>query len=48
MTGPGPNDYSMDHTSLLYLMDPRGGFVAVIPADLTPARMAAAIESHIT
>ncbi len=48
VTGPGPNDYSMDHTSLLYLMDPRGRFVAVIRADQTPAGMAADIQSHLT
>ncbi len=32
-TGPGPNDYSMDHSSVLYLMNPTGAFVAPIRAD---------------
>ena len=32
VTGPGPNDYSMDHSSFLYLMGPDGRFVAPIPA----------------
>ena len=32
-TGPGPNDYVMDHSSILYLMDPNGRFVSVIRAD---------------
>lgn len=32
-TGPGPNDYSMDHSSVLYLMDPKGSFIAPIRAD---------------
>ncbi|HEY1412766.1 MAG TPA: SCO family protein [Rhodopila sp.] len=32
-TGPGPNDYSMDHSSVLYFMSPNGGFIAPIRAD---------------
>ena len=32
-TGPGPNDYSMDHSSVLYLMGPDGKFVAPLRAD---------------
>src|SRR3954447_24211281 len=27
-TGPGPDDYAMDHSSILYLMGPDGAFVA--------------------
>lgn len=30
VTGPGPNDYAMDHSSFLYLMGPDGRFVAPI------------------
>ncbi len=48
VTGPGPGDYTMDHTSLIYLMDPQGRFVTVIRADQTPAEMAADIQSHLT
>lgn len=33
VTGPGPDDYSMDHSSVLYLMDPNGRFVAPIAAE---------------
>ncbi len=47
VTGPGPGDYSMDHTSLIYLMDPRGRFVALVAADQPPGQMAADIESHL-
>ena len=31
--GPGPTDYTMDHSSILYVMDPAGHFVGVIRAD---------------
>jgi protein SCO1/2 len=40
-TGPGPNDYSMDHSSVLYLMDPNGGFLAPMRADQTGDEIAA-------
>lgn len=43
-TGPGPNDYSMDHSSVLYLMDPNGGFVAPVRADLSGDEMAANLK----
>jgi protein SCO1/2 len=32
-TGPGPDDYAMDHSSILYLMGPDGKFVSVVPAE---------------
>jgi protein SCO1/2 len=43
-TGPGPNDYSMDHSSVLYLMDPDGKFVAPIRPDENGTEMAADIS----
>ena len=46
-TGPGPNDYTMDHTSLLYLMAPDGHFVAPIRADQPAADMAAEIKKDM-
>jgi protein SCO1 len=39
-TGPGPNDYAMDHSSVLYLMGPDGRFVAPIRPDEDGAQMA--------
>ena len=43
-TGPGPNDYSMDHSSVLYLMSPNGAFLAPVRADLPADEMAAALQ----
>jgi protein SCO1/2 len=43
-TGPGREDYSMDHSSIIYLMGPDGRFIAPIPADQSPAEMAADIR----
>jgi protein SCO1/2 len=42
-TGPGPDDYSMDHSSVLYLMGPDGRFIAPVRADQTGAEMAASL-----
>jgi protein SCO1/2 len=35
-SGDGANDYTMDHSTYLYVMDPRGQFVQALDAD-TPA-----------
>jgi protein SCO1/2 len=40
-TGPGPDDYAMDHSSVLYLMDTKGVFIAPIRADMSGDEMAA-------
>lgn len=40
ITGPGPNDYSMDHSSIIYLMGPDGEFIAPISAEASPQEMA--------
>jgi len=40
-TGSGPNDYTMDHSSMLYFMGPDGRFIAPVRADEDAAHMAA-------
>ena len=47
VTGPGPNDYSMDHSSIIYLMGPDGNFIAPIRADASGDEMAAAISKWV-
>jgi len=42
VTGPGPNDYGMDHSSVIYVMGPNGRFVAPL-AEGAPKQMAADI-----
>jgi protein SCO1/2 len=39
-TGSGPNDYSMDHSSILYLMGPDGKFIGPVRADESGKDMA--------
>jgi len=43
-TGPRPDDYSLDHSSVIYLMGPDGRFIAPIEAGQSPAEMAADIR----
>ncbi len=40
VTGPGSNDYTMDHSSFLYLMGPSGRFIAPIEAGLPAPELA--------
>lgn len=47
-TGPGPDDYSMDHSSILYLMGPDGRFIAPIRADQSGQEMATAIGRYVS
>jgi protein SCO1/2 len=46
-TGPGPNDYAMDHSSVLYLMAPDGTFVAPVRADQSGDEMAANLKKLV-
>jgi protein SCO1/2 len=47
-TGPGPNEYAIDHSSVLYLMGPDGRFVALLRADATGPELAQAILHKIS
>lgn len=47
-TGPGPDDYAMDHSSVLYLMDPNGGFVAPMRADMSGTELSANLKKLIS
>jgi protein SCO1/2 len=47
-TGPGPDDYSMDHSSVLYLMGPDGRFIAPVRADQDGPEMAAALTKLLS
>ncbi|HEY0426133.1 MAG TPA: SCO family protein [Rhodopila sp.] len=40
----GATDYSVDHSSVLYLMDPKGGFLAPVRADQSGAEIAANLK----
>jgi len=46
-TGPGANDYVMDHSSILYLMGPDGRFIAPIRAESSGEQIAAEILRHM-
>ncbi|WP_158743789.1 SCO family protein [Acidisphaera sp. L21] len=47
-TGPGPGDYTMDHSSILYVMDPSGHFAGVIRADEGPDAIAADLKKIVS
>jgi protein SCO1 len=46
-TGPGPDDYVMDHSTYLYLMDPRGKFVRAFDPDTSSDRITDALHTLI-
>lgn len=48
VTGPGPDDYSMDHSSIIYLMGPNGKFIAPITAEGSPQEIAEKIGKLIS
>ena len=43
-TGPGAEDYVMDHSTYLYVMDPRGKFVRAFDTDTSGDRIADALR----
>jgi len=47
-TGDGPDDYTMDHSSVLYLMGPDGNFIAPVRAEQSGADMAAALTKAMS
>ena len=47
-TGPNPGDYTMDHSSILYVMDPAGRFLGVIRADEGPDALAADLKKYVS
>lgn len=47
-TGPGPNDYSMDHSSILYLMSPDGTFISPIRAEQPAETIAATLNRLVS
>ncbi len=47
-TGPGPNDYSMDHSSIIYLMGRDGQFIRPIPADGTADQLASILKKAMS
>jgi protein SCO1 len=48
VTGPGPNDYEMDHSSVLYLMGPDGRFIAPLDAGGSADELAQKLGSLIS
>ena len=46
-TGSRPDDYTMDHSSVLYLMGPDGRFIAPIRADMTADQMAVSLAKLV-
>ncbi len=46
-TGPNPADYTMDHSSILYVMDPQGRFDGIIRADEGADAMAADLSKFV-
>jgi protein SCO1/2 len=47
-TGDGPNDYSVDHSSVFYLMGPDGRFISVLRADQEGDDLARTISRYLT
>ena len=47
-TGPNPGDYTMDHSSILYVMNPAGQFVGIIQADESPDQIAADLAKYMS
>lgn len=47
VTGTGADDYVMDHSSVLYLMDPNGKFLAAVNPDQSAGALGDEISRHM-
>ncbi|HET6182510.1 MAG TPA: SCO family protein [Acetobacteraceae bacterium] len=47
VTGPGPNDYAMDHSSFLYLMGPDGRFITPIDSGASADELAQRLDQIV-
>jgi len=45
--GPGPNDYVLDHSTYLYVMDPRGRFVRAFDSDASGDQIADVLHTLV-
>ena len=45
--GPGPNDYVLDHSTYLYVMDPRGRFVRAFDPDASGDQIADVLHTLV-
>src|SRR6201997_4050709 len=45
--GPGPNDYVLDHSTYLYVMDPRGRFVHAFDSDASGDQIADVLHTLV-
>jgi protein SCO1/2 len=48
VNGPAPGDYTMDHSSILYVMGPDGHFIGIIRADEGADAIATDLEKFLT
>ena len=46
-TGNGPNDYTMNHSSVLYLVGPDGRFVSPLNAEATASELATKLRAAV-
>ena len=44
---PAMNDYTMDHSSYIYFLDPEGGLIGIYGTNSKPSEIAAAIRANI-
>ncbi|MDG2284311.1 MAG: SCO family protein, partial [Alphaproteobacteria bacterium] len=47
LEGAETDDYLVDHSSLAYLIGPRGSFVTMFPHGTTPERMAEVLDKYL-